>query len=206
MRGEWVGYVEQFEFSDGSDVVKVAVDDVKANEVVARVTLGRGPAERPDQSDAGSPPPLELIVGIPLAARGTIAGQRLKLEVPLDVWSTWCTAQKPRAGRAHSDDFGCPTDGYSYRGDGGCSVSIPQQYGPDGGPVARHWSRTEEPFECEKLIWCNRLRMRCTCTAGACRALPPTVVRFDFRMRGNEADGSVNLRQGLRNVRLTHNP
>jgi hypothetical protein len=204
----WTGYIENFQFSSGSDAVKISFTADAAGHLVGTVKLGNGtPPPPPTDPNVGYPADLvgpgPLIIGpANYVAEGfsysmldaTISGRRLQFRVGLwELWRDWCALQTPV-----DTSGGClPNWGSMISGDGkSCALGNPNtgQY---------------EPVDCGKLVLCGGISMTCRCDAGTSSCTVDESsggITFDISMSAGLADGSVAGLGTEHNAHFTKDP
>jgi hypothetical protein len=198
----WTGYIENYQFPSGSDVVKFAFASDDAGQVVGTVILGNGTPPPPaTDPNVGYPPGYGsqsggLIGGAPNyiaegyaypMQNGTLDGQRLRFGVSLrDLWRDWCALQTPIPGSS----FCLPNWGGMYSPQTGCS-----QTNPATGQVV--------PVDCGKFSLCFSGSSVCICDPSGCRAQDDYVDdMFDVSINNDRADGSMDTH----NIHFTKDP
>ncbi|HMF40398.1 MAG TPA: hypothetical protein VKQ32_06880 [Polyangia bacterium] len=197
----WTGYVENYQFPSGSDVVKIAFASDDAGQVVGTVILGNGTPPPPaTDPNVGYPPgygaPQQpVIVGPPAGyiaegyaysmRNGTLVGSRLRFGVSLtDLWQGWCALQTPVAGSSS-----CLPNWGGMSSPSGCALLNPatNQY---------------VPVDCGKFDLCF-LGMICRCDASGCQVQDYGISdMFDVSINNDRADGSMDTH----NVHFTKDP
>jgi hypothetical protein len=206
--GTWRGYVEHADFDDGTGTIALVVQR-SGPELTATITFGVAmPEPELPITDGGRRDRIGIDPGFAYTAyRVRVEGERLRLLVELgDRVADWCATQRPRARLDGTNEWGCPAHGFS-RGRNACSIiagDVSAEPMPDAGKrVMRIRNRREVPVDCELLRWCEELRHRCFCDGTTCRAMPAERVPLDLVVRGDTAEGSIELPGGgVRNVRL----
>jgi len=190
----WTGYIENYQFPSGSDVIRFTSTVDASGQVMVTVFLGDGPPPPPATDPrVGYPPALRTLAMndmMPLdayywaegfaysMASGTFSGQRLRFTIKnFQLWSGWCALQKP------VDDSG---------------MCLPESW-----PAAS----CDESHQCSLMNYatgqviqvdlaafnlCLSYRV-CACSTTACDSDPNsgTTASFDVAVTGSAADGSV---------------
>jgi len=189
----WTGYIENYQFPSGSDVIRFTSTVDSAGQVTVTVFLGNGTPPPPaTDPNVGYPPGLAT-EGMMLDSAsnywsegfaysmtsGTFQPQRLRFTINnCQLWSGWCALEKP------IDDSGLclPTWGGGGRSDGTnwqCYLQNPA-------------NGQNTVVDCGKDNLCVMSRV-CACSATACVYDPNSgrTVSFDLAVTGPAADGSV---------------
>jgi hypothetical protein len=205
--GTWRGYIEHADFDDGTGNVELALRR-SGTELTAKLSFGvANPEPELPITDAGGRDRIGIEPGFAYTGyRIRMEGERLRLHVELgDRVAEWCAAQRPRPRIDGTNTWGCPEHGFG-RGSDGCSImagDVSIDFEPDAGRrVKRVRNRRQVPVDCELLRWCEALRDRCFCKENTCSAQPGARVNLDLVVRGDTAEGSIELASGVRNIRL----
>jgi len=202
--GTWKGYVENYTFSDNTDVVTMTLDAVEA-QVAGHVTFGDSPPlAPPTDPNVGYPPPgssgnpggipyveIKPTPGFAYAiGGGSFDGQRLKFTLALhELYKPWCEMQTPIADEVNAGNYSCVPNWAGGGIDGKCFFDNPET----GEKV---W------VDCGKVALCQTV---CQCTAQACSVTLSPGPAFDMQLNPPNADGSVAGFDGnVRNVHLKH--
>jgi len=197
----WDGYVESYSFPSGSDRVRIIFDSA----------TGDGPRTGVVIFGEGSPPPpaTDPTIGYPAGAgegyrqeiwegyeypivEGSVSGARVQVAVDLGhLYEDWCRLQMPIPQDDSGMWWGCLPNTGGGSGPSGCFYNDPD---------------TDEPIgvDCGKFELCFGARV-CECDATRCEASTGQRIEFDFRVDGDDAAGSVQLRD-LHNVYVTRSP
>ena len=195
----WTGYVENYQFTSGSDAVKISFAVDPAGNLIGAVILGNGTPPPPaTDPSVGYPPglfsyPDEAWGALTYVAEGyaypmhngTLDGQRLRFGVDLqDLWRDWCALQTPLPGSS-----GCLPNWA-----GMATVDTCAQTNPTTGEIV--------PVDCGKFGLCQ-LTMMCVCDASGCQLQDHgATMMFDISINNNRADGSMDAN----NVHFTKDP
>jgi hypothetical protein len=206
----WTGYVEQYSFPSGSDVIKLTFSTDDHGAAAGAIVLGQGTPPAPATNpDVGYPPDFlhaaqtMSIDGIYIAEGyayafdgGTFDGQRLQFKADLaQLWSGWCALQvSPAAG--YGPCF------LILSGQGGAIVSadlsmctVNNPFGP--GPMLQP--------DCGKWLLCQGGDGSvCSCTTSGCEANSSMNAVFDLFVTGKTMSGSVQAPFGRNNVMNVH--
>jgi len=200
--GAWRGYIENYQFPSGSDVITVTVQSGSGTEFGGVVTFGTGPMLSPPTApDVGYPPGIGAAGPVQSTRRAFEGFEYTILDASLtdtrmrfgianhELWKAWCELQTPFSQQPGSDSYGClPNWGYMT----GETCSQPD---PATGMVV--------PRDCGQLYLCE-VEMVCECTAQQCTVTVESPdVTFDLSVAGDRADGSVVGIGDIHNVRLT---
>jgi hypothetical protein len=193
----WTGYIENYQFPSGSDVIRFASTVDSAGQVKVTVFLGDGPPPPPaTDPNVGYPPglgplPSYWVEGFAYTmTSGTFQAQRLRFTIySYQPWSGWCALQTPISGSAM-----CVPN---WQGD--CSR----------GPCILQDPATGQTIQVDArkalLCWAHV----CACSTTACDSDPNggTTASFDLALFGAAADGSVvGLISDRANVHFTLDP
>ncbi|WP_438019783.1 hypothetical protein WMF18_12270 [Sorangium sp. So ce315] len=193
----WEGYVENFKFRSGSDVIQIDIESVEGESIQGKVRFGAGPSlAPPTDGDVGYPPssdPLpEYDIGLPYEAFDfTILGaqltdRRLRFSIdPRELWTGWCELQTSYPMSPGSDAYKCMPNTSIKWGSDGCEL--------DGQPV-----------DCGYMNLCRY--WVCDCQASGCTVDARGGIDFDFAVDQQEANGSMAHETRMFNVRLTRDP
>jgi cysteine-rich repeat protein len=180
----WTGYIENYQFPSGSDVIRFTSTVDSAGQVKVTVFLGSGTPPPPaTDPNVGYPPgldPLPSNIGYWVEGfaytmtSGTFQAQRLRFTIySYQPWSGWCALQKPISG----SDMCIP----NWSGD--CSQGPCIFQNPATGQTIQVDARKAEL--CMDHV--------CTCSTTACvyNTNSGTTASFDLAVAGRDADGSV---------------
>lgn len=196
----WTGYVENYQFPSGSDLINITFASDDAGHMVGTVTLGSGtpPPPATDPSVA-YPPGIDVTLAanssgtvLPYVAEGfsysmeagTIGSNRMRFDVNLvQLWQGWCALQPPLS----ADNAVCiPSSGQLTAP---CNIDNPL-------------SQQQFPIDCGKFVLC--LAGVCECSSSSCEATPDrSPISFDLSITNERADGSVVGSLGEHNVHIT---
>ncbi|MGH7440331.1 MAG: hypothetical protein ACRENE_31950 [Polyangiaceae bacterium] len=216
LSGTYKGYIESFQFPDGSDVIDMNLTFPGNGTVTGSVYFGSGtPLSPPTDPNVGYPPgittaaPVSLFEGFAFTVvGGTYSPPRVQLSIySKELWKQWCELQTTTYPVYSTEsDGGCgaligyacvPNGGFSGSA-AGCIVGGPQCV--DASPIS---------VDCGKYGLCFRLDAVCTCTSASCTVSPmnPGDVAFDMQLTPGSLNGSVTgLDTQLHNVHLTLGP
>jgi cysteine-rich repeat protein len=208
----WTGYIENYQFASGSDVIDFTFAIDFSGQVIGKVVLGNGtpppPATDPNVGySANLPDAMGKVVRDPVTgywaegfaysmAKGTFSPERLRFTISnFELWSGWCALQTP------VDDSGMclPNWGGSSNPGSGTSSQCYQQNPANGQNTV---------VDCGKFNLCVVSRV-CLCSTTACVFDPNggTPASFDLAISGTTANGSVTGIIGDRaNVHFTQDP
>jgi hypothetical protein len=216
LSGTWSGYIESFQFPDGSDTVTMVLAADANGSVAGTVTFGNEPPPPPPTDPDVSYPPGYLDMGVaapsPLlyiegfhytVVKPSFDGQRLQLGVITpELWKAWCELQTKIYG-SMPDGGGPPYNclpNWGFMGSpSGCSQPDPS-------------TGQSVPVDCGKLALCGAEPSAsggCQCSATSCTInLDGTPdVSFDMRLSGDHIDGSTSGDTlGAHNVHFTRAP
>ncbi len=199
--GTWDGYIENLVWPSGSDALRVVIRAANASHVCGTVTFGQGtPPPPPTDPEVGYPPGYEqggptptlqdaLFEGFPMALlEGKATEFRLQFgATSRELWKSWCELQT------------------SYVTSTGLYNCLPEPseetFSPPSGCSEVTRDGTYLPLDCGKLALCLTLYPVCTCSIDGCTVPPYPEVRFDMRITGGAAQGSVAFGQ-LHNLYL----
>ena len=194
----WTGYVENYLFSSGSDVIRFTFAQDSSGRITGQVVFGIGtpppPATDPNVGYlVGFRAIPGLIEGFSYSiVSGNLTSNRLRFGmVLLEPWAGWCSLQIPM------DDSGSclPNWGGFSSGDGTlCYISNPA----NGERVI---------VDCGKMSLCMENRI-CACSATRCVLDEPTPLPtiFDLVVSNGTANGSLAWSDGDHNVHFTKDP
>lgn len=196
----WTGYIENFRFSSGSDVIKFSFATDPSGEVAGSVVFGNGTPPAPaTDPNVGYPPGLGIqwppfvygpTEGLSYTiTSGTLVSNRLRFTTNnFELWDGWCRMQP------------APTDGSDMclpNWSGGSKDGVCYQTSPAGKDVV---------VDCGKLTLCFLNRV-CACSPSGCMANPASAVSFDMFMVSGSASGSVaGALGGEHNVHFIKDP
>jgi len=202
LTGTWVGYIEGFQFMDGSSAATMTL--VQSAAVTGTVYFGVGqPLAPPTDPTLGYPPSgLDAREGFAFAALNvTYVAPHLTLQIQASqIWKQWCELQTT----IYPD--------YNGESDGGCGNllgynCLPNVAFEEGTFCA--WSSCDHPLwsniDCGKLALCGSSGP-CQCTATSCTVPVATVggIAFDMQLGATALDGTVTgLDAQAHNVHLT---
>jgi hypothetical protein len=197
--GTWKGYVENYTFSDNTDVVTIFLDAVQS-QVAGHVMFGdSAPLPPPTDPNVGYPPgaisggPAPDIKATPgfyyTIVNGSFDGERLKFDVSLnELVKQWCEMQAPIVDDVNAGMYHCTPNWSGGSIDGKCFLD-----NPDTGQ--------KDFYDCAKVALCM---FTCQCTAQSCSVDLNGGPTFDMQLVPPNADGSVDGLGGLHNVHLKH--
>jgi len=194
----WSGYVENFHFRSGSDVVRIDITSVQGSTIEGTMRVGNGPTLPPASNpDVGYPTnvleaptffggydfnlPFE---GFEFAIHDAeLTDHRLRFSIaPKELWKGWCELQASSPG---SGSYECVRNGGAWEETSeGCFA---------GG----------QPVDCGYLALCES--GVCGCREPGCAAARD-VPAFDLLVDQQRADGSIAFESTTYNVRLTRDP
>ncbi|WP_437595364.1 hypothetical protein [Sorangium sp. So ce590] len=193
----WDGYVENFKFRSGSDVIQIDIDTVEGASIQGKVRFGTGAAIPPAvDPDVGYPTSIEpgnyYDTDLPYEGfdftmlDAQLTDRRLRFAIdPRELWTGWCELQTSYLMQPDSDAYLCMPNGGWGTGAAGCTQ--------DG-----------QPTDCGYIALC-RIGV-CDCDASGCTIDVRNTVAFDFVVDQQRADGSIVFGSTMYNVRLTRNP
>ncbi len=181
----WKGYVEAYEFEDGTDSLTITV---AGNPPIAKIVMG---------DHAIYPPPTDPNVPSPPVYRGddlaghdvtgfeftgiatSITSTRMTFSVnPAEQWNAWCALETPVSWPSGS--YEClPDTSEMTSGEPSVQCEI-------NGPT------NPTPVDCGKLYLClDAMVCQCTMTSCAVPVPPKGDLQFDVAINGTHADGSL---------------
>ncbi|XXX79846.1 hypothetical protein WMF30_13835 [Sorangium sp. So ce134] len=198
----WEGYVENYQFPSGTDVIQIDIDSVVGTSIQGTVRFGAGASVPPVvDPDVGYPPlagqtvvpestyyPFEPHEGFDFTILDAqLTDRRLLFTVdPRQLWASWCDLQTSYPMTPGGDSYMCmPNESTRWEADGTCFLG-------------------EQPADCGYIELC-RLGV-CSCDASGCAVNPSNGISFDVAVDGQEANGSILFGGQLYNVRLTRDP
>ena len=205
----WTGYIENYQFPSGSDVIKFTSTVDSAGQVKVTVFLGNGTPPPPaTDPNVGYPPGLATEGTMLDSASnywsewfaysmtsGTFQPQRLRFTINnYQLWSGWCALEKPIDDSGLCLPFwggGGTTDGTNWQ----CYLQNPA-------------NGQNTVVDCGKDNLCVMSRV-CACSTTACVYDPSSgrTASFDVAVIGPAADGSVvGLISDRANVHFTLDP
>ncbi len=204
----WTGWVENYQFPSGSDVIKFSFASDSAGQVVGQVVFGVGtpppPATDPnvgypDENDTGAYTQME---GFPYSMVTTsYTPSRLRFTIQEnEPWTGWCALQTPM-----------------FDGDTTCLPAWNGMLDPNNNYCALFNPNGETlVVDCGKFNLCPRV---CICSAASCRVKLPEdttspfdpspaarTVSFDLALSGSIGSGSVVGGMDDHNVHFTKDP
>lgn len=213
--GHWRGYVEAWGDLPSLDEVEVVLTSAADDKLAGSVRIGRQDAAPPSDPtvDAGGHRfmPMVLAEGQTLAiSEGRAQGARVRFDVVYRAWQAWCAAQAPGESGPGLDDMGCPAFG-DFSGPNGCAAYLEaparrRPRAPDAPGGADAGAPTMRAIDCALVDRCRRVRSQCECRGGSCEGRAALRLRFDVRIDKESADGSVQLDDVTRRVRLQRVP
>ncbi len=193
----WTGYIENFRFPSGSDVIKFSFATDPSGQVAGSVVFGNGTPPAPaTDPNTGYPPgfgmqsfiqaPTEgFVYSIP---DGSFAANRLRFSASaFEVWDGWCRMQP------------APTDG--------SEMCLPNWSGGSNGGECYLTSPAGKnvTVDCGKFALCIMDRV-CACSPAGCKVSPWPSVSFDVFVANGTASGSVAGIIGEHNVHFIKDP
>jgi hypothetical protein len=206
----WTGYVENYQFPSGSDLISITFASDAAGNMVGTVTMGTGtPPPLATDPNVGYPPIVTTLSQNALASfgpaqyvaegfgypmdDGILLADRMRIDVNLyDLWQSWCALETPPvdgSGFCVPDWSGI--DSQSTSGQAICSLINPANNQP-------------VQVDCGKELLCQAAI--CACNANSCTARQGSnsgKLSFDLSITNERADGSVIGELGTHNVHLT---
>ncbi len=186
----WTGYVENYTFPSGSDVIKLSFAYDSNGQAVGQVLLGNGTPPPPaTDPNVGYPPgftgpflPNEIEGFAYSMVGGTFAASRLRFTIEgSEPWAGWCALQTP------------PSDGSS-----GCLPNFSSA--EMGGTQCSYTTSSDGPtivVDCGKWYLCyGPLAIpggfMCLCSSAGCGAQPGLLsTSFDMFLANGAASGSM---------------
>jgi hypothetical protein len=178
----WEGYVENFQFRSGSDVIRIDITAVQGTTITGTVRFGTG-ATLPAATDplVGYPagPDYDGGYELKLPFEGhdftmqdaVLTDHRLRFSIsPLDLWKGWCEMQTPHVADDSGASYLCSINGYTLSGNT-CTA---------GGV----------PADCGHSLLCQKTQV-CACNAAGCAVNVGEKLDFDVAFDAQEATGSV---------------
>jgi hypothetical protein len=181
----WNGYIENYQFDDGSDALSLTIDAAGGH-----VTFGtRAAYPPPTDPNVGYPPgymspgivPTPFLTGFSYTMLNpSLSSTRIQFSVDRrELWTSWCELQTPIEDSANPGNYGClPNASTAWSQFGPCKLY-------PGKP-------TEMIVDCMKLELCLEMPI-CTCAASACDIPPPIEgdIGIDIALNGSHGDGSI---------------
>ncbi|MGB8296791.1 MAG: myxococcus cysteine-rich repeat containing protein [Polyangia bacterium] len=181
----WTGYIENYQFPSGSDVIRFTSTVDSSGQVMVTVFLGNGtpppPATDPNVVYPPGLDPLPTNIGYWVEGfaytmtSGTFQTQRLRFTInSYQLWSGWCALQTPING----SDMCIPSWGGASCTQDQCALQNPatgQMILVDAG----------------KFALCQALVCACSTTTCVYNTNSGTTASFDLAVTGPAADGSV---------------
>jgi hypothetical protein len=200
----WTGYVENYQFPSGSDVIRFTVAADSSGQVVGTTFLGNGTPPAPaTDPNVGYPPDFATaeiytsgywVEGFAYSmANGKLSSGRLRFSAQSNgLWSEWCALQTPvegSSGCVRNWQTSCNTIAQS------CSQTNPA----DGQSIIVDWG---------KFQLCGMSSSVCLCSTTACIAdlSAGGTLDFDLALSGTDASGSTSGSLGDHNVHFTKDP
>ena len=201
----WTGYIENYQFPSGSDVIRFTSTVDSSGQVTVTVFLGNGTPPPPATDPNVAYPPGLMLDGLkPLDSpywaegfaytmtSGTFQSQRLRFTINnYQLWSGWCALQTP------------------VNGADGCLPNWAGNMGSDGN--CYQWNAATGQnilVDCGKFSLCYTSHV-CACSNTVCvyDTNRGTTASFDVAIVGPAADGSVvGLISDRANVHFTLDP
>jgi hypothetical protein len=216
--GTWTGYVENYQFPSGSDLVVIAFSQQAGGPITGTVTYGQGvpppPPTGPDEAyppaafvDAGpSAPPYmpSLYEGFAYRVLNVqFDGTRLQFHTSINnLWSAWCALQTPTSDGWQPCQYGCmPKATSSTQGAGTVTVVDPVTGQGVTVPFIK-W------MLCLNGLGMDPIPADCACSAIGCAVnLDQGDMSFDVELSGAKIDGSVvGLSNASSNVHFMFSP
>jgi hypothetical protein len=191
----WTGWIENFQFGSGSDVIRLKLETDDGGNVAGHVVFGEGTPPAPATDPAAWYPPgttddrlyeyLYYIEGSSYSIlHGSLVRGRARFDVSgFELWSGWCALQAALPGWELCGNFRA-----SAANDTECFVY--DDYG------------TLVPYACPRMYICSLNVCLCSeagCSADTTRALNT----FDLNLAGDTINGSLSFKAGVRNVHFT---
>jgi hypothetical protein len=206
----WTGYVENYQFPSGSDLITITFASDAAGNMVGTVTMGSGTPPPPATDPNVAYPPIVTTLsqnalayfaaaqyvaegfGYPMDD-GILLAARMRFDVNLyDLWQSWCAIETPAmdgSGSCVPDWNGI--DSQSTSGQPICSLVNPAD-------------NQQVQIDCGKELLCQEAV--CACSTNSCTARQGSnsaKLSFDLSITDERADGSVIGELGTHNVHLT---
>jgi len=182
----WTGYIENYKFTSGSDVIKFTFGIDGTGQVVGKVYLGNGTPPPPaTDPNVGYPPGYfdsydvsahgHLEEGFVYSMIGAVySSRRLQFSFEgSELWAGWCALQTP-----------IPGSSFCLPNWGGGMLGYPSSCGqtdPTGKVV---------PVDCGKFQLCYR-ELMCNCSMYACSVNPTDRYSFDLVVSDSDASGGT---------------
>jgi hypothetical protein len=186
---QWDGYIENFKFRSGSDVIRVNISSVQGTTITGTVRFGTSttvPAATdplvgyPSGPDSAGGYEVRLpFEGHDYAIQDAVlTDHRLHFSInPLDLWKDWCEMQTPHVYGSAGILYSCAPNGYSISGNTCSHVDV--------------------PADCGYTLLCQQSTQVCACAAAGCTSSVGEKLDFDVAVDAQEANGSVVGLAGL---------
>lgn len=195
----WTGYVENYAFPSGSDVVTLALATAADGTVTGTARFGTLPLYAPPTDPSSGYPPTESFLQSELPTSdpesylftiqgGTLDGTRLRFSVDqYEIWTQWCALQTTtylwpdQTGPDGGALYACVPNGPLMGNGTQCSMEL------DGG---------DSSISCDKWVLCNGPGSvaTCTCNASTCwwqAGAGGPIYSFDMQVTPTTMDGTV---------------
>lgn len=195
--GTWVGYAELAAWSDGSDTVRLILDEngngvIELGEAEPLPTPVAGESYPPGVGEENPmlgflEPVWGVLSGFSYPIEGAVVeSKRIRMEsATMALYEDWCGLIEPVEVVGEPSTYNCVGfTGYGSSEDG-CFT----------GP------QSDQPVDCD-ILACIQV---CTCDEASCGASPGADIRLDaaLEMDGEELEGSFEVPQGRYFVRMT---
>jgi hypothetical protein len=190
----WTGYVENYQFPSGSDLINITFASDAAGNMVGTITLGTGTPPPPaTDPNVGYPATVEAMLAngggtglvgyvaegfaYPLV-NGTLTTNRMRFDVNrYDLWQSWCALETPAV-----DGSGRCTPNWESESTGSTEDVVCNFINPANGQLV--------PIDCGKQIICGI--GTCACGTNSCApGQNDEPLSFDLSITNERADGSV---------------
>jgi len=194
--GTWVGYAELAEWDDGTQTVRLVLDENgdgvlefgEAEPLDPPVADEGYPRDRENRFGAGGPVPRDVLSGFSYPVSGAIVeSKRIRMgSSSQELYREWCSLMTPHLFQADSDVYSClPNVGFGS-GEDGCHLGVAD-------PM---------PIDCG-LLSCMDV---CECQESGCSVnTDEPDIRMDAALESNGKDleGSFEVPQGSYFIRMT---
>ncbi len=196
--GTWTGYIENYRFESGSDVLKLTITGADTSKICGALTFGDSTPLPPPNPDVAYPPGIDMQKWQPplpferfphTLFNGSVSGKRVRFENRgFEPVRSWCDLQQGYQTYAWDNRYRCvdvPNGSWDteLRSDAGLALIC---FANDPSTGQKRY------IDCGKIHECLSWTV-CACNSTGCTAETTSPLNFDAQFDAGEAHGSIAL-------------